>query len=258
VLLENKNAVIYGAGGAVGVAVARAFARDGARIFLAGRTLDGVQAVAKEITAAGGTAEAAEVDALDEQAVERHLADVASKVDSIDILFNAIGMRDIQGTPLVDMPLADFAQPVIHATKTQFVTARAVARRMVRQGSGVLMTITAEPTPAAGIGGFGVACAAVEGMWRSLSAELGPYGVRCVVVRSPGSPDTPGVQAVFGLQPGEPIDPGIVAELGSATLMGRLPMVAEIADAAVLMASDRASAITAAMTNATCGAHVDL
>jgi len=258
VLLENKNAVIYGAGGAVGAAVARAFARDGARLFLAGRRLDAVQTVAKEVTAAGGAAEAAQVDALDERAVEQHVADVAGKVDRIDILFNAIGMQDIQGTPLLDMPLADFAHPVIHATRTQFTTARAVARQMVRQGSGVILTITAEPTPTAGIGGFGVACAAVESMWRSFSAELGPSGVRCVVVRSPGSPDTPGVQAVFGLQPGEPIDDSIAAELGSATLMGRLPMVAEIANAAVLMASDRASAITAAMTNATCGAHVDL
>jgi 3-oxoacyl-[acyl-carrier protein] reductase len=126
-LLENKNAVVYGAGGAIGGAVARAFAREGARLFLAGRTLDNVEAVAKEISDAGGMAESARVDALDEQAVEDHIADVAGKTDRIDVLCNAIGMEDIQGAPLLDMSFEDFAQPVAIATRTQFLTARAVA-----------------------------------------------------------------------------------------------------------------------------------
>ena len=68
-LRETKNAVIYGAGGAIGGAVARAFAWEGAKVFLAGRTLAPVDAVAREISAAGGVAETARVDALDEQAV---------------------------------------------------------------------------------------------------------------------------------------------------------------------------------------------
>lgn len=260
-LLENKNAVIYGAGGAVGGAVARAFARDGARLFLAGRTLAKVEAVAEEISGAGGMAEAAQVDALDEQAVETHIGDVAGKAGNIDVLFNAIGMEDIQGTPLIEMPLEDFAQPVTIATRTQFLTARAVARRMVGQGSGVILTITAGPARKAfpNVGGFGVACAAIEGLWRSFAAELGPHGIRLVVVESAGSPDTPAVQEVFKLHAkaaGRSLEE-FLADSGSGTLLGRLPTLAEVADVATFMASDRASAMTGVIANVTCGALVD-
>src|SRR5437867_4039518 len=124
-LLRDKSAVIHGAGGAIGGAVARAFAREGARVFLAGRTLAKVEAVAQTISATGGMAEAAEVDAGDEAAVERHAAAVAAKTGGIDVSFNAIGMQDVQGVPLLEMPLADFMQPILIGARTQFLTARA-------------------------------------------------------------------------------------------------------------------------------------
>ena len=259
-LLENKNVIIYGAGGAVGGAVARAMARDGAAVFLAGRTLAPVRAVAEEITAGGGTAHAAQVDALDEPSVDRHVAGVAATAGRIDVLFNAIGMEDIQGPPLLELAAGDFTHPVITAARTQFLTARAVARPMTRQGSGVIMSITAEPTPAAGMGGFMAACAVVEALWRGLACELGPHGIRLVIVRSAGSPDTPAVQemarvhaAAAGLSPAE-----FHADEGSGTLMKRLPLLAEVANAAVLLASDRASAMTAVQANVTCGSFVDI
>jgi 3-oxoacyl-[acyl-carrier protein] reductase len=260
-LLENKNAIIYGGGGSVGGAVARTFAREGARVFLAGRTLSRVEVVAEEISAAGGTAEAARVDALDEQAVEEHAAAVAEKAGGIDVLFNAIGMEDVQGTPLLDMPPEDFARPVIVATRTQFLTARAVARRMVGQGSGVILTITAGPARKAvpNVGGFDAACAAIEGLWRTFAAELGPYGIRLVVVASAGSPDTPDVQEMLKLHAkaaGTSLEE-YLADAGSDTLLGRLPTLAEVADVATLMASDRASAMTGTIVNVTCGSVVD-
>jgi NAD(P)-dependent dehydrogenase (short-subunit alcohol dehydrogenase family) len=90
--LEGKNAVIYGAAGAVGAAVARAFARDGARVFLTGRDIGALDALAKEISGAGGVAETARVDALDEDTVESHLDSVVQKAGTIDVSFNAIGI----------------------------------------------------------------------------------------------------------------------------------------------------------------------
>ena len=260
-LLENKNAVIYGGGGGIGGAVARAFAREGAKVFLAGRTLTRVEAVAEEISASGGMAEAAQVNALDEQAVERHVGEVAEKAGAIDILFNAIGMEDVQGTPLLDMPFEDFAHPVSTATRTQFLTARAVARRMVGQGSGVILTITAGPARRAvpNVGGFDTACSAIEGLWRTFAAELGPYGIRLVVVGSAGSPDTPDVQQTLELHAratGKSLEE-VLADSGSETLLGRLPTVAEVANVATLMASDRASAMTGTIANVTCGSVVD-
>ncbi|HEY3750277.1 MAG TPA: SDR family oxidoreductase [Pseudonocardiaceae bacterium] len=259
-LLENKNAVVYGAGGAIGAAVARAFASDGASVFLAGRTLAKVDSVAEAIRATGGTAEAAEVDAGDEAAVDRHVADVAAKAGRIDILFNALGMEDIQGTPLIDMSFDDFAQPVLTATRTQFITARAVARHMTEQRAGVIMSVTAEPTMAPDLGGFPAACAVVEALWRGFAVELGQSGIRTVVVRSPGSPDSPGVQAVFGLHTESPdtATEAIQAAWGGTAALGRLPLLADIANAATLLASDRAGAMTATLANVTCGAFLDM
>lgn len=134
-LLENKSAVIYGGGGAIGGAVARAFAREGARVFLAGRTFESLEAVAGEIRSSGGEAEAARVDALDERAVERHLGEVVEQAGSIDISLNAISiLRVLQGTPLVEMSLEDFTSPILTGATTHFLTARAAARRMVEKG----------------------------------------------------------------------------------------------------------------------------
>jgi 3-oxoacyl-[acyl-carrier protein] reductase len=260
-LLENKNAVIYGAGGAVGSAVARAFVREGAAVFLAGRTFAKVEAVANEISAIGDMAEAAQVDALDEQAVEKHIDKVVEKAGKVDILFNAIGMQDVQGLPLTEMPLEDFTRPITMATRTQFLTARTVARHMIRQGSGVIMTITAGPTRRAfpNLGGFDVACAAIESLWRSFAAELGSYGIRLVVIGSAGSPDTPDVQATLKLHAqatGKTFEE-VLADSSHETLLGRLPSVTEVANAATLMASDYASAMTGVIANVTCGYIVD-
>jgi 3-oxoacyl-[acyl-carrier protein] reductase len=102
-LLDSKNAVIYGAGGAIGGAVARAFAREGAYVFLAGRTKTPLETVEADIVASGGKSQVVPVDALDAKAVERHAAGIAAEVGSIDISFNAIGLGDTQGTPLTEI-----------------------------------------------------------------------------------------------------------------------------------------------------------
>src|SRR5215472_433526 len=107
-LLENKNAVIYGAGGDVGSAVARAFAREGARVFLLGRTLLPLEAVAEEITQGGGMAEVAQGDALDGPAVEQQLDEVVQKAGSLASAFNVIGIGSVQGAPLIEMQLEQF------------------------------------------------------------------------------------------------------------------------------------------------------
>ena len=197
-LLEDKVAVVYGAGGSIGAPTARAFAREGARVHLAGRRRATLEPVAAAIAAAGGKAELAEVDALDEAAVEAHLAAVAAAAGRLDVLFNAIGMEDVQGPPLTEMPFEDFFRPIAKAARSQFLTARAAARRMAAQGSGVLITVTAGPPDAtANIGGFGPACALIEGLWRGLAAEVSAQGVRVVGLRSAGSPDSTDFQAML-------------------------------------------------------------
>lgn len=259
-LLANAIAVVYGAGG-VGSAVARQFAAEGARVFLASRTAAKVEDLAEKIRAAGGVADAAEVDARDECAVEEHFAAVAERAGRIDVLFNAIGMHDVQGRPLTEMSPEEVARPVSFATRTQFLTARAAARRMLPRRRGVIMTITAGPARRAfaNVGGFDAACAALEALWRTFAAELGPHGVRTVVVGSAGSPDTPDVRQAIELHArasGRPLEE-VMAEIGASTLLKRLPSVSEVARTAAVMASDYASAMTAVTANVTCGYIVD-
>ena len=261
--LQNKNAVIYGAGGAIGSAVARAFAREGARLFLTGRHQASVNAVAKEIVSAGGSAEAAEVDALDEQAVDRHLQSVIDKSGRIDISFNAVGIPQtrIQGVPLVELDVEQFVLPIATYTRSYFLTARLAARRMVAKRSGVIMTVTSIPsrTGIPLVGGLGPAMAAVEQITRNLSAEFAPQGIRVVGLRPQGMPETGTIKEVFGLHAKAW---GISWEqfhelIASRTHTRRLTTLDETANVAVLLASDQASGMTGTVVNLSLGSLDD-
>ena len=200
-MLKDKVAVIYGAGGGVGGAVARAFASEGARVFLTGRDAAPVQAVAEDIVSAGGSAEAAAVDALDEQAVDEHLQSVIDKTGRVDVSFNAIGIPNarILGVPLTELDAEQFSQPITTHAMSYFLTARLAARRMVANKSGVIMTVTAllSRTGTQLVGGYGPAQAAKEALTRDLSAELAPQGIRVVGLRPQGMPETRTIKDAF-------------------------------------------------------------
>jgi NAD(P)-dependent dehydrogenase (short-subunit alcohol dehydrogenase family) len=260
-LLEGKVAVIYGAAGSVGSVVSRTFANEGAHVLVTGRTLASVEALANAITAAGGKATAARVDALDGAAVEKHLASAVQSHRRIDISFNLINLGGPQGQSLSTMSAAGFYEPVDNAVRTHFITATAAARRMTPRRAGVILALTAQVArkPYFGSGGFGVACAAIEGLCRQLAADLGPDGIRVVALRSSGSPDAPGVAAAIAehAKAAGITREAFEARIAEKTLLKRMPLLAEIANAAALVASDRASAITAAVTNVTCGEIAD-
>ncbi|MET3729296.1 NAD(P)-dependent dehydrogenase (short-subunit alcohol dehydrogenase family) [Fictibacillus halophilus] len=253
-LLKNKIAVVYGAGGAIGGAVARAFAEEGASVFLAGRSMASLQIVANDITSAGGTAKVTKVDALKKEEIDEHLDRIVQHVGRIDISFNAIGIRgDLQGTPLIDMSQEDFMTPILTGVQTHFLTSTAAAKYMMKQKSGIILTLSASSAALSGrdrtyhlTGGFATACAAIEGYTRSLAGELGTKGVRVVSLRSDAIPET-----------WKPDFPEVRAYMEKGTALGRLPTLKEVADAAVFIASDRASAITGAIMNVTCGSIMD-
>ena len=262
-LLKDKVAVIYGAGGAVGGALARTFAREGAHVFLTGRRPAAVEAVARDIANAGGKAEAAVVDALDEKAVEDHIAQIVKKAGRVDISFNAIGIpqHGIQGTPLSDLSVANFMLPITTYMTAHFLTARAAARRMIEKGAGVILMHTPEPARLGAplVGGMGPAWAAMEGFSRALSAELGPKGIRSIVLRTTGIPETATIDVVFGLHAKAL---GTTREQFQAIVEGmthrrRSTTLSELADVAAFMASDRSSAMTGTVANLTGGVIVD-
>lgn len=253
-LLKDKVAVVHGAGGAIGGAVARTFAREGANVFLSGRNVASIEAAARDIVAAGGKAETAKVDALNEDAVDHHAADVAKKAGRIDVVLNAIGFRTVQGVPLNDLSREDFLSPIVTWTSTQFLTARAAARHMVQERSGVILTLSASPArlALALTGGFGVACAAIEGLTRTLAAELSPQGVRVVCIRPHRIGDTLGLDPDFPMGPDE-----FRVLIEGMTLLKRLPTLSDVAHNAAFLASDHAAAMSGTVANLTCGMSVD-
>jgi 3-oxoacyl-[acyl-carrier protein] reductase len=253
-LLESKTAVIYGGGGAVGGAAARAFAREGARVYLAGRTAAPLEAVAADIRAAGGTVVTAEVDALDEQAVDRHADALAAEAGGLDISFNVIGHPYTHGVPMAEMAVDDFMAPVQTAARTTFLTARAAARHMIPKRSGVILAFggpgdRSGPSRDYYLGGTQVAFDAIETMRRQLSVELGPYGIRFVTLASGGIPES--------LPEGTEGREQIKEMIEGQTLLGRAATLEDVGNAAAFAASDWARTMTAAIVNVSCGALID-
>ena len=261
-LLQDKVAVGYGAGGAIGSAVARALASEGATLFLTGRHLAPVDAVAKDVVAAGGSAEAAQVDALDEQAIDTHLGSVIDQTGRVDISFNAIGIPNPKlRLPLVELDVERFSLPIATYTRSYFLTARLAARRMVANRSGVIMTVTTlqSRTGFPTAGGFGPAMAAKEALTRALSAELAPHGVRVVGLRPQGIPGTGSLREAF--EPRARAS-GMTLEQfqqvgASRTHTLRLSTLAELANVAVFVASDQASGMTGTIVNMSMGSLDD-
>jgi len=262
--LRNKTAVIYGASGFIGASIAKAFAREGARVFVTAKNKGAIAALVSEITAVGGVAEAGEVDVLNEQAVKSHLEQVIKREGKIDISLNAagIGQEGVQGIPLTGLSPEAYVNPVLHYSRSHFITATAAAKQMAAQKKGVIITLTAAPVklPAPMLGGMAAAWAAVEALTRTLAGEMGGYGVRVACLRADGIPETDTITEVFSLHAkahGMPSHKEFQGLMESFTLLKRLPNLREVAGAAVFLASDNASAITGTAINVTCGSVID-
>jgi 3-oxoacyl-[acyl-carrier protein] reductase len=258
-MLENKTAVIYGAGGAIGGAVARAFADAGARVYLAGRTRARLEKVASDIGDAAGVAE---IDALDEQAVAAHVDAVVADAGGIDVALNAIAVPFVHGVPFVDVAVEDVMHPVDSFLRTNLITTQAVARHMTARGSGTILMLStaASRVVLPGTLGYGTTGAVVEVVSERLAVELGPSGVRVVCLRPHAIADGPSqgsfAGAVFesrAAAAGVGVEQWLERFAQDVTVMGRLPTVADVADVAVFVASDRARAITGAVVDVTFG-----
>jgi NAD(P)-dependent dehydrogenase (short-subunit alcohol dehydrogenase family) len=256
-LLKDKNAVIYGAGGSIGGAVAKEFAREGARVFLAGRTRDPLEAVAADISSSGGSAEVDILDALDEEAVDEHARAMVSEAGSIDVSFNLITRGDVQGIPLIEMTTDDLLHAVVNGLRSNFITARAAARHMVEQGSGVILALdsgSAKGSPM--MGSTGPADAATDILARNLAAEVGPRGVRVVGIWTAGLPETFSKEKIAAVDSRFQEDAafqGLIERLDQMRMTRRSPRLSEVAATATFLASEKAAAITGTFVNVTSG-----
>lgn len=260
-LLDSKTAVVYGGGGAIGGAVAQAFAEQGADVIVVGRTQSSLERVVKPLTERGLSAEFAQVDALVESQVEAHLDRVVAEHGGIDISFNAISVAYSLGEPLHQIPVDVFASGIADGMRTNYLTGVGAARRMAARHTGVVLGLTASTCrrPLPHQGSFSVAGAAIEALCRQIATDYGPEGVRAVCIRSAGSPDAPGVdRALTALAEFEGISrDAFEARMAERTLLKHMPRLREIANLAVLAASDLASSMTGVIANGTCGEATD-
>ncbi|WP_257670969.1 SDR family oxidoreductase [Parapedobacter tibetensis] len=270
-LLKNKNAVIFGGGGAIGGAVARVFAREGARVFICGRTQAKLDGVAADITVAGGMVETALLDAFDQRAVEEYTISIASKCGGIDIALNAVSVMHDQGTMLENLSLDEFMKPIDGFLRTLFITSKAVVRHMGAKRPGVILTLSSTGSQMAAPGCLGhcVTCAGKEAFSRVLAAELAPKNIRVICLRPIAIADAPAAGSytkdLFKTQTSykESADNQPVREwlpdspMAQSTLLKRLPTLSEVAETAAFLASDRAGAMTGTVVNLSCGAVVD-
>jgi len=257
-ILRNRNAVIYGGGGSLGSTIARALAKEGATVFLAGRHLSSVKEVADQIVGSGGRAEAAVVDAINESEVNAFVDSVICKGGTLDLSFCAVDYQVVQNVPLVGLGVEDFVRPVSIAMRSHFLTATAAGKIMMKQRSGVILSLTATP---GGIGypftaGFAPACSAIESFSRNLASELGTYGVRVVNIRSGGSPDSQVFKQAIERNPKEM--EVILRGMENDTMLKKLPLMDEIASTAVFLASDSAKSITGVTIDVTGGTTAGL
>lgn len=257
-ILRNKNAIIYGGGGSLGSTIARAIAKEGANVFLAERHLPSVKEVADDIIASGARAEAALVDATNESEVNAFVDSMIRKGGTLDLSFCAIAYQVLQNIPLVRLSVEDFVRPVYLAMQGHFLTATAAGKIMMKQRSGVILSLTATP---GGIGypftaGFAPAYSAIETFSRNLVLELGAYGVRVVNIRSGGSPDSQVFKQAIERNPKEM--EVILRGMENDTMLKKLPLMEEIANTAVFLASDSARSITGVTIDVTGGTTAGL
>jgi 3-oxoacyl-[acyl-carrier protein] reductase len=262
--LEGKHAVVFGAGGSVGAAVAKEFASEGAEVFLAGRTKANVETAMRQITEDGGRAQAAVIDAGDYDAVDKYLDEIVRQTRSIDIVFNAVGPRANEygnGKNAVDVTIEEFMVPVTTILKSQFITSRAAARHMVKQHSGVIIFLTGSPARGhtEGATAIGAAFGAIESFMENLAVEVSPAGVRAVCLRTTANTDSRTIQQTMDALASKAsvTKEQMIARFASFNFLKVPASIFDTAKAAAFLASDRARMMTGTVVNSTAGAAAD-
>lgn len=263
-LLKGKHAVVFGAGGSIGAAVAKEFAAEGAEVFLAGRSKSSVAAVTEQITKSGGIAHTHVIDALDEAAVNAYVDSIVKQAGRIDILFNAVGPLAAEygnGKHAVDLPVDEFMVPLTTIVKTHFITSRAAARHMLKQHSGVIIFLTGSPARGhvQGATAIGTAFGGIESLTENLAVELSPAGVRVVCLRTTANMDSRTIQQTMEMLASKMnvTKEQMMATMANLNFLKVPASTSDTAKAAVFLASDRARLMTGTVVNSTAGAALD-
>ncbi|MEM7572863.1 MAG: SDR family oxidoreductase [Bacteroidota bacterium] len=259
--LKHKNAVVFAASGEIATATARAFAMQGAHVFLSARRLAPIQKLAEEIRQQDGQAQAAIVDATNEAAINQYLDGLVQEAGPIDIVFNGIGLRAqdaAYGLPATELSYEQFLLPLKTILGSQFLTSRVVAQRMIQAqhpGTILLLTASLSRLKMGMMSGITAACTGIEGLTRSLAGELGPFGIRVLCMNPTAIQESRTIRetnAANAAQLG--ISPEALAEnIMRSNLLGKSPSLNDIGQFAAFLASDAGSILNSHIVDADFG-----
>lgn len=260
-ILQNRIAVVFAASGAIASQVAQTLAQQGAFVCISGRNAAAVDAVADAIHAAGGKAEATQLDALDEAAIDRYLGQIVARHGRLDIVFNGIGLKPAEvqyGTPSTLLSFEHFMAPLTTHLGSQFLTARLAARYMLEtQTPGTILFLTASlsKVKVPFMAGITAACSGIEGMTRVFATEFGPAGIRVNCLNPSSLYETATIQQTtelsaktFGMSTGQ-----LSQTMMQNYMLKRGPLLSEVGQVAAFLVSDAASAITGKVIDVDCG-----
>ena len=259
--LKDKVAIVFAASGEIAGAVARSFSQHGAKVYVTARNLDAVKALAQEIKANGGRAEAAKVDALNETEIDNFLKKVVSDNGKLDIVFNgiAVSYSEMGGRPPATVATFEqFMAPMQKICGSQFLTSRVAAKYMIQtqsEGTILLLTAAASRSKIPNLAAFSAACAAIEGMARVMAAEWGGDGIKVICICSGALMET---QRISGWIDAHAKNSGIlreqlVAQYKAFDILKTSPTLKHVGETAAFLASEIGVAFNSHIVDVDCG-----
>ncbi len=259
--LKDKVAVVFAASGDIAGAVAESFAMHGAKVYLAARSTDKLQTLARRIEDAGGNAVVAAVDALNEDEIDEFLNKVIIDNNRLDVIFNGIGANyDEMGgrPPTTTATFNQFMAPMEKICGSQFLTSRAAAKYMIRSGSqGTILLLTAALSRSKypNVAGITAASAAVEGMTRVMAAEWGGNGIKVICICPGALMETKRISGWIeesAKEYGIPVEQ-LVAQYKAFDLINVSPTLKHVGETAAFLASETGVAFNSHIVDVDCG-----
>ena len=261
--LKDKVAIVTGGGKSIGKAISKAFISEGAVVVIAARTLPQLEEAVKELEAMGGRAMAIQTDVTDEKQVMRMAAETVKAFGKIDILVNNSGFAG-PTCNVIDMKLEDWNQVLAVDLTGSMLCAREVLKYMVPRETGIIINVAAEGGRTGdGRSGYPMrspyCCAkmGVIGLTETLAQEVGKYNIRVNTI-SPGAVRGDRFNRVHEARAkaqGITFDESVNKTMAKYSL-GRPVEEYEVANSAVFLASDEASAVTGQILICSCGNHL--
>ncbi|MES2006161.1 MAG: SDR family oxidoreductase [Bacteroidota bacterium] len=259
--LKNKVAVVFAASGEIAGAVARSFSQHGAKVYVTARNLDAVKALAEEIKANGGLAEAAKVDALNEAEIDGFLKKVVADNGKLDVVFNGIAVEysEMGGRPPTTVAsFRQFMAPMEKICGSQFLTSRVAAKYMIEtqsEGTVLLLTAALSRSKLPNLAGITAASAAVEGLTRVMATEWGGNGIKVICICPGALMETKRISGWIesaAKQYGISLEQ-LIAQYKAFDILKTGPTLKQVGETAAFLASENGIAFNSHIVDLDCG-----